>query len=216
MNKFEQVRGRGRDGGPMWTSLNRSGVPNEQVWTDLGRVTIANNKNAFQYDEYHPLQWPSRGVSACQGGMSACQRGCLPARGCLPRGCLPRVCVSVCHGGCLSARGSAQGVSACQGGMSARGCLPARGVSPCQGCLPARRRCLPAMGVSVCQGVSAYQGGVFLLGGVRLPDPSPVDRMTDTCKNITLPQADSKKQSRHFSLAVFVILLSILICHNGD
>ena len=46
------------------------------------------------------------------------------------------------------------------------GCLPARG-SACQGGLPA--------GGSACQ------------GGVSACNNPPVDRMTDTCKNITLP-----------------------------
>ena len=56
-----------------------------------------NNKNAFQQDAYHPLQWPPwggvcLGVGVYQGvsaqGVSAW--GCLPggmsARGCLPGG----------------------------------------------------------------------------------------------------------------------------------
>ena len=46
------------------------------------------------------------------------------------------------------------------------------------GCLP-RGVCLP-MGVSA-------QGGVCPGGGC-LPDTHPVNRMTDACENITLPQ----------------------------
>ena len=46
------------------------------------------NKNAFQWDVYHPLQWS--------------YWGCLPKGGCLPRECLPtRVCLpkeGVCLG----------------------------------------------------------------------------------------------------------------------
>ena len=41
------------------------------------------NKNAFQYDAYHPLQWPSRRV------------GCLPRAGVCPGGCLPVGVVSI-------------------------------------------------------------------------------------------------------------------------
>ena len=35
----------------------------------LGRIISIWNKNAYQYDAYHPLQWPSDwvGVSAQQG-----------------------------------------------------------------------------------------------------------------------------------------------------
>ena len=54
---------------------------------------------------------------------------------------------------------------------------PWEGVCP-DGGLPANKGCLSAMGV-VC-----LPGGL----GLRcLPDPS-LERMTDTCKNITLPQ----------------------------
>ena len=74
---------------------------------------------------------------------------------------------------------SAWGVSAQEGG-----------VCPGGGCL-LRRGCLPGRGVSaqeggVCpEGVSA-QGGVCPEG--CLSDTPPVDRMTDACENITLPQ----------------------------
>ena len=76
--------------------------------------------------------------------------------------------------------------------------MPAKGMSACQGefacqrgvCLPGG--CLPARGVSARQGEFACQGGVYLRGGclprgVSARHP-PVDRMTDSCENITLPQ----------------------------
>ena len=63
------------------------------------------DKNAFQYDAYRPLRWPSagsggicpgggvsvQGVSA-QRGVSA-QGGYLPKEGCLPRGVSARGCL---------------------------------------------------------------------------------------------------------------------------
>ena len=50
------------------------------------------------------------------------------------------------------------------------------GVSACQG------ECLPAGGGGIC----LPRGVVCLPGGACLQDP--LDRMTDACKNITLPQ----------------------------
>ena len=95
----------------------------------------------------------------------------------MPRGCLPR--------GCLPTRVSAQGClpgGVCLGGVYLGGVCP-------RGCLPG----------GVCQGdVSAWwvsaKGGVCLGKGVYIPacnavdTPSPVYRMTEKCKNITLPQ----------------------------
>ena len=57
-----------------------------------------------------------------------------------------------------------------------RGCLPRGQCLPRGGCLP--RGCLP-------RGVSA--GGDICPGSVW-QTPLPVNRMTDRCKNITLPQ----------------------------
>ena len=97
------------------------------------------------------------------------------------------------------------------GGVSLPGGLRARGVSPATG------GCLPAGGISLlvgllpggcllpgegglpaggfpCQGGS-FPGGCLLLGGCLLPGGSPwwetpsVNRMTNRCNNITLPQA---------------------------
>ena len=105
------------------------------------------------------------------------------------------------------ARGVAQSVRG-PGGV----CLP-RGVSAQRGCLPGGWGCLlegvcwgflpRGMGVSA-QGVSAWEGvsawgclprwevsvqGMFAHGPHGwLPDTPPVNRMTDRCKHITLPQ----------------------------
>ena len=68
------------------------------------------------------------------------------------------------------------------GGVPAQGVyLPGGGV-PAQGALPARRGVYLPGGVCTCPGgVPAWR--------VYLPRcPSPVNRMTDRCKNITLPQ----------------------------
>ena len=51
-----------------------------------------------------------------------------------------------------------------------------------QECIPVG--CVPSAAVAVCPGGSTRGG---LPGGV-LPDTPPCDRMTDRCKNITLPQ----------------------------
>ena len=86
------------------------------------------------------------------------------------------------------------------GGASFLGGLPARGVPPSGGCLP-------------------LGGGASLPGGCLLPGgwgglldgtPPPVNRMTNRCKNITLPQtsfaggknAQSISQRLNFMLGV--------------
>ena len=84
--------------------------------------------------------------------------GGVSAGGCLPGACLPG---GVCQG--VSAKGMSAQVGVCPGGLpkgvSTRGDVCPGGVCS-RGCLP----------------------------GGCLPDTSPVDRMTDMCKNITLPQ----------------------------
>ena len=104
----------------------------------------------------------AQGVSA-QGdvcpGRGVCPGVCLPKGMCLPRG---GVCQEV----------SAQG-SVCLGVCLPRGCLP-RGPCPWSVCPGG---CLPK-GVST-KGVSA-RGCVW--------QTPPMNRMTDKCKNITLPQ----------------------------
>ena len=98
-----------------------------------------------------------RGGSPCQGGLFA--RGVSLLGGFLPGGLPAR--------GVLRTRGvSLPGGSPCWGGSPCQGGLLARGGSPCRGGLLARWD-LPA-------------GGVLPAG-----DP-PVDRITDTSKNITL------------------------------
>ena len=71
------------------------------------------------------------------------------------------------------------------------GGLRAGGGSPCWGCLHARGVSLPgglpANGGSPCQGGGLLGGGVLPAGGSPWWGGSPpVNRMTDTCKNITL------------------------------
>ena len=106
------------------------------------------------------------------------------------------VCCSLLPGG--------GGMSAWSGGSPCRGVsLPggvsawSLGVSLPWGCLPGPGRVLPAGGVSAWSwGVSAWSGGWFSLPGgevsawcrggpARRPLP-PVNRITDTCKTITL------------------------------
>ena len=69
------------------------------------------------------------------------------------------------------------GGGVCQPG----GCLPGGG------CLPARGR-LPAGGVFYLPGQCLPGGGGVCPGGCLADTPTPMDRMTDTCENITLPQ----------------------------
>ena len=90
--------------------------------------------------------------------------------------------MSACWG-----EGSAQG-SACL----PEGCLSTGGVSAHEGgaYLPGGQPaggCLPRGGVCLPMGVSAQRGHVCLPGGICLPHPT-MNRMTDTWKNITLPQ----------------------------
>ena len=100
------------------------------------------------------------GGPPCQGG--------LPAGGLSLPGGLPAL------GASLPGGSPCQGVSLL--GVSLPGGLPAWGVSPCQG-----DGSLPAGG-SPCP-----VGASLLVGGFSLPEtPPPVDRITDTCKNITL------------------------------
>ena len=35
--------------------------------------------------------------------------------------------------------------------------------------------------------------------------PPPVDRMTDTCENITFPHADGKKSAKVFSIPFLIV-----------
>ena len=133
-------------------------------------------KNSQLHCDLFPLnrpligRMPGEGVSPCKGGVLPGGGGVLAARGgvSLPGGLPAR--------GVLLARGvSLPWGSPCPGGLPAWGVLLARGErgSPCQGVslpgeggvLPARRR--------PCQGV------------LSAGDP-PVDRITDTSKNITL------------------------------
>ena len=111
------------------------------------------------------------------------------------------VCCSLLPGGdvCM-----VRGGSPCQGGLPAGGspclggCLPGPGGSPCLGgCLPGPGRVLPAGGGGVC----LVLGGCLPGPGVVLPAPGvsawcwgglpgdplpPLNRITDTCKTITL------------------------------
>ena len=50
---------------------------------------LRSNKNAFQWDAYHPLVDRTQACTA-QGGV--CPRGCLSG------GCLPRRCIPACNG----------------------------------------------------------------------------------------------------------------------
>ena len=64
--------------------------------------------------------------------------------------------------------------------------LPGDGVSACRGGFSLPGGGLPARGCSPCRGGSACRGGLPGPGGWGSPEPPPVNRITDTCKNITL------------------------------
>ena len=77
------------------------------------------------------------------------------------------------------------------------------------GCLPSRGVCPGGVSVwgAVCMGVSAWgvsaQGGVCLMG---CTPPAPVNRMTDRCKNITLPQTlfvGGKNKMQFYTITVY-------------
>ena len=124
------------------------------------------------------LPGPGGGVSAWSGGRGVCLvrgEGCLPGPG--------GVCLvwgggfSLPGGVCLPGGSPCQGVSAWSRGVGSAwsgGVLPARG------------------GVCLAPGGSAWSGGFSLPGGVCLVpgggclETPPVNRITDTCKNITL------------------------------
>ena len=135
---------------------------------------------------------------ALLGGVPA--RGCVPARGVYLLGCTsPGVDLL---GGCTCLRGylprgcACPRECTCQGvylprGVPARG-VPARGV-PAKGGIPARG--VPARGCT-CPGVPAQV-------------PLPVNRITDTCKNITLPQtsfAGGKNVCFHAACSLWCLL----------
>ena len=96
-------------------------------------------------------------------------------------GCLPGA------GGACQGGGCVPGGGACQGG-----CLPGGGA--CQGgwCLPGG---VPARG-------GACQGGVPARGGCLTSPPHPVDRITDTCKNITLAKTSFRPVTRYTLMCV--------------
>ena len=130
----------------------------------------------------------------CTVGLSACQGGvCIGGGGYLPRGCS--------SGSSRQVRGVAEKheiYAAVKGGhlfydlflrgWGGGGIKPSVPLDLQLGGLPAR-----VLGVSACWG-GVYPEGCLTAGGMSacqgcacLPDP-PVDRMTDTCKYITLPQ----------------------------
>ena len=109
---------------------------------------------------YLPGGCTCRGGCTCLGGVPAWGAGVYLPGGCTcPGGYLT--------GGCTWPRGVYLPGSTCPGGCTHQG-GPAQGGVPARGCT-----CL----------------GVYLAEGVYLPRYSPpVNRMTDRCKNITLPQ----------------------------
>ena len=112
------------------------------------------------------------GGSACRGGFSLLGGGRSPCRGALPAGGSP------CQGGPPCQWGGGGILPA--GGPSLPGGSPCLGGSPCQwgGILPAGGPSLP--------GRSPCQGGPPCWGGFSLLETPPVDRITDTSKNIAL------------------------------
>ena len=133
--------------------------------------------------QFPPWVWVWRGVSLAGGSP-----GGAPWQGGLPGGS-PWWGVSLVGG--LPGRGVSWGVSLV-GGLASRGVSLAGG-SPWQGGPPSRGVSL-AGGLPPWQGGSPWQRGVSLAGGLPpwqggLPGrPPPVNRITDACENITLPQ----------------------------
>ena len=123
------------------------------------------------------------GVSFQLGGVSI-QLGGSPSNGgeCIPVGCVPadrRPYAGVCFPGGFTIQ--LRGSPSSRGGFSIQ-----LGGSPSNG----RGWVLhPAGGGSPSSwggGFSIQPGGFSIQPGVSLPDPPPVNRMTDRCKNITL------------------------------
>ena len=136
------------------------------------------------------------------------QRETIPEQECIPVGCVPPACWPYpsmhCRGVYLPRVVYVPWGCTCPGGLPAQG-----GGVPAQGGYLPRGGGVPAWGCT-CQGVYLPRGwctclggvsargctcpGVYLPGGGYLPRgylprySPPVDRMTDRCKNITLPQ----------------------------
>ena len=130
-------------------------------------VNLTCNKNAFQWDTYHPL-------------VDSLPRGGVSAGGCLPGECLPG---GVCPGG-VCPGGSAQVVSA-QGGVCLGVCPGGGGFCPegvCQGGVSAR--------VGVCP------GGVCP-GGLSATPPLWTDRhlWKQNLRKFRLRAVKKKKQT---------------------
>ena len=75
----------------------------------------------------------------------------------------------------------------CSGGCTCWGCVPGPGGCTCWGVylVPGG---VPGPGGVYLPGGCTWSGGVYLVGGCTCPGTPPVNRMTDRCKNITLPQ----------------------------
>ena len=100
-------------------------------------------------------------------------------------------------GGMRAARALAIRDRGVQGGVPAWGGVPARGCVY----LPGGCTCpggVPALVVYLLGDVPTW--GVYLPGGCTCPDtpPSPMNRMTDRCKNITLPQISFAGGNKEF------------------
>ena len=67
------------------------------------------------------------------------------------------------------------------------GCVPSGGVSAPGGCLPAKAVSARG-GVSAQVGMCLRRGVSVCAGGLSACQIPPMNRMTDMCKNITLPQ----------------------------
>ena len=90
----------------------------------------------------------------------------------IPVGCVPSAAVAVCSGG----GGVCLGGFVCPGGASAHG-----GYLPGGGCV------CPGRKVMFSQASVILFTGVCVPGGMSGRHP-PVNRITDACENITLPQ----------------------------
>ena len=118
-----------------------------------------------------------RGVSLPWG--ASLPGGVLPAEGPPCQGVLTAKGVSLLGG--LLARGPP-----CLGGSPCQGGLLVRGVSLVGGLLARGVSLLGGWGWFSLPGGSPCQGGLLAGGGFSLPETPPVDRITDTSKNITL------------------------------
>ena len=129
---------------------------------------------------------------------------CTGKQECIPVGCVPPTC-------CLYLPGP--------DGVPGLG-VPGPGDVPGPGGVPGASGCTWSQGVYLAQGCTWFRGcalswGVYLVpgGGVPAQVLPPVNRMTNRCKNITLPQTSfaggKKKRYILFTLECLVLVVKV-------